>query len=147
MHPDLTYVFNDRHYRLTQDNESWQMIYEHPGTSPVIQEFAEFEIARRVFWRRIACTILLNARRLRGADIDGTLVALVADVDGRLHVAHHGPPDTDRAESYTDRITAFTAWRDACWQLAHQATFTVLPTAVTDEAPPTVSAIPGHADT
>ena len=136
---ELTYVFNDRHYRLAQEADGWQIIYERLGASPVTQEFPGFETARRTYWRRIACTILLNPRRLRGADINGTLVALVSDIDGRLHLAHHGEPYGDRAESYTDSIAAFTAWRDACWHLAHQAALTISPTTA-------VSAISGPAD-
>lgn len=126
------YIFNHRTYVLTDTGGGWHVIYQSPGTSPVHQRFGDFESARCAYWRRLACAILLNPRRLHSADIDGTLLALVSDLDGRLHLARHadpGNPGGDHATAFTNRPAALTAWRDQCRELADQATAVPVPVA------------------
>lgn len=115
------YVFNRRTYALASTTDGWELLYKSPDASPVRQPFDTYETARATYWRRLACAILLSPRRLRSADINGTLVALVTDHDGRIHLVRHGAPGTDHVTPYTNRVTALTAWRDLCWSLVSRA--------------------------
>jgi len=124
------YAFNQRHYHLSPTSDGWQITYVRLEATPIHQTFSGYEAAHRAYWRRIACAILLNPRRLRGADINGTFIALVSDTDGRVHLAQHTESGPDSATWFTNRLTALTTWRDRCWELAHNAAY--LPLLTTD---------------
>lgn len=121
MNFEHTYVFNRRTYVLASTADGWEVLYKSPDTAPVRQPFDTYETARAAYWRRLACAVLLSSRRLRSADINGTLVALATDHDGRTHLACHGALGPDHVAPYTDRVTALIAWRDLCWNLVSHA--------------------------
>jgi hypothetical protein len=102
MNIELSYAFNQRHYRLAPASDGWQITYERVGATPVHQTFLDYETARRTYWRRIACTILLNPRPLRGADINGTLVpSSVTPTAASTSPSTPRPPTTPRHRSPT----------------------------------------------
>ena len=119
---DQSYEFNGRQYRLAATNDGWLIITGRPGELPVRRYFAEEPSARKAWARMLAATIACRPHRLRSADVNGTLVVLVIDSDGRTHLGELAGPAGDAAVAYTDRAAAVTAWRDRCCELARAAT-------------------------
>lgn len=120
--PEHIYVFNHRTHALARTPNGWELVYKAPTDAPVRQPFTTYETARSTFWRRLACAVLVNPRRLRTAEINGTLIALVPDQDGRIHLARHGTPGTDHVRHYASPAVALSAWHDECQTvLSHAA--------------------------
>lgn len=112
------YLYNDRRYRLTARPEGgWTITTSRMWDSPVHRGFCDYRAASEAFWRVVAATILCSPRRWRGADLNGTVVALVPDDHGRVHLVEHGEPGGDHAVAFTRRATALAAWRNRCCAL------------------------------
>ena len=119
---EQTYVFNGRRYRLAVARDGWVLVTGRPGEVPVCRHFPEEGAARAVWSRMLAATIACHPRRLRSAELNGTLLVVVVDGDGRAHLGELAGPAGDAATAFTDRAVAVTAWRDRCCELAHAAT-------------------------
>jgi hypothetical protein len=115
------YVFNGRHYRLAGTGGGWVISTGRPGETPVDRLFEDGVEARLAWSRMLACTIACHPRRLRSADINGTLLVLIADLDGRTHLGELAGAGGDRAVAFADHMAAVVAWRDRCCELAHAA--------------------------
>jgi len=121
MFDELTYQYNDRRYRLAADGGGWVLTCGRVQEYPVPRTFTHYHLARESFWRIITSTILCNPRRLHAMRLDDTLLVLVPDHDGRVHLVEDTAPGTHSAVAFTDRATALTAWRDRCHVLASAA--------------------------
>jgi len=118
---DETYVFNRRRYRLSMDENGWWIVTGRPGETPVHRHFTSEGPARSAWSRMLAATIAADPRRLRFAQINTTLLVLVADDDGHAHLGELTGPDGDFATTFTDRAAAVSAWRHRCCELARAA--------------------------
>ena len=114
-------MFNGRRYRLVPDGDGWEIVTGRPGEAPVRRQFADRAQAHATWSRMLAATIACHPRRLRAADINGTLLVLVADLDGRTHLGELTGPNGDSAVAFTDHVEAVTAWRVRCCERAPAA--------------------------
>jgi hypothetical protein len=115
---ELAYAFNGRYYQLAATQDGWLISTGCPGETLIDRWFGDHAVAEAAWRRMLACTIACRPDRLCSAEINGTLLVLVADADGRAHLGELAGPDGDSAVVFTDPVTAVAAWRDRCCELA-----------------------------
>ena len=155
------YVYKGRWYELVAEEGRWVITTGRPGEVPVRQPFATRVAAEAAWSRMLANTLVCHPEPLLWAQVNGAVVVLAPDVDGRVHLGERGGLAGDFAAAFEDEGWAVTVWRERCIELVRAAVPGVVfgplpglgtrsaagrvPGELLDEEPDALDAVPGPA--